>query len=505
MNDEEKIINYRKNSRGAFKWWLYALIGFAILLFFQASDSSTDLGIFIVIDVLLGILFFVIAVIYSIAATISGPIEILDKRYKDLLNDLQNQTAFYKGKSTELTQQIESLIREAGVSDKEVNEDALRELTKQIQDYKDEALQSRYTIENLSSSLETSRGGYNKVLGDLKSQLKDAQSTAVVANSEASLWKQTLLEKSAGFPSLLSNISYFEELKDASLSGYLIRKPHPAAKASELVKEESERRRRAEFDLRKTKAVIDYYENIAPFLLDFKDQLVEDDGAVFEEYSPEESEDPVTKYLTKEEYRKLSPVEKNTLALKRFWDRPKSKWLIGRLYERYVGYIYEIQGYDVDYMGIFHGYEDLGRDLICSKGKNVVIIQCKCWSQFKTIYEKHIFQFFGTVFEYKDKYRDKIVTAKFYTSTRVSDLARRFAQELNIELIENFKLKNEYPCIKCNISRVDGSKIYHLPFDQQYDNTKIEPKNGEFYCENVLDAENAGFRRAFKWRGAKSE
>ena len=63
---------------------------------------------------------------------------------------------------------------------------------------------------------------------------------------------------------------------------------------------------------------------------------------------------------------------------------------IGRLYERYVGYIWEMKGYNVDYVGIFKGYEDLGRDLICHKGNEIVVIQCKNWSRFRTIYEKHI-------------------------------------------------------------------------------------------------------------------
>lgn len=81
----------------------------------------------------------------------------------------------------------------------------------------------------------------------------------------------------------------------------------------------------------------------------------------------------------------------------------------------------------------------------------------------------------------------------------MSDLARRFAKELKIELKEKLKLPNEYPCIKCNISKASGSKIYHLPFDQQYDNTKIETNKGEGYCQTVKEAEDGGFRRAFKW------
>ncbi len=37
----------------------------------------------------------------------------------------------------------------------------------------------------------------------------------------------------------------------------------------------------------------------------------------------------------------------------------------------------------------------------------------------------------------------------------------------------------DYPRIKCNIARRDDERIYHLPFDQQYDTTLIEPERGE--------------------------
>jgi hypothetical protein len=53
---------------------------------------------------------------------------------------------------------------------------------------------------------------------------------------------------------------------------------------------------------------------------------------------------------------------------------------------------------------------------------------------------------------------------------------------------------------KCHIAR-DGERIYHLPFDQQYDRTVIEADRGECYASTVADAERAGFRRAWRWHG----
>lgn len=344
----------------------------------------------------------------------------------------------------------------------------------------------------------------NALETNLKAQINYHSHQAELAKKDEALARKLLAERASGFPTLFQAIDYYERIRDSQAEDYLRTKPHPAFTSAELVKEESRRRREAEFIQRKTQSIIEYYENIAPFLLDFKEQELEDTDESLREYTEEEAQDPVTKYLTKEEYRKLPSIERNQMALDRYWSRPnKPKWLLGRIYERYVGYIYEAQGYQVDYTGIIHGYEDLGRDLICKKGKEIIIIQCKYWSQFKTIFEKHIFQFFGTVFQYRDKFPSNKVGAIFYTTTELSDLARRFAGELKIDIEEKFKMPKSYPCIKCNISQVDGTKIYHMPFDQQYDNTLIETSKGEFYCESVKEAEEKGFRRAFRWKGQK--
>jgi len=288
------------------------------------------------------------------------------------------------------------------------------------------------------------------IFGEYKQKYEEETKQREQAQKETKLRKQSLIEKNAGYPTLLQAIEYYEKVKDEKVEQFLRYKSHPSRKGAEVVKEEAQRRRQAEYENKKTQAIIEYYESIAPFLVDFKNDIIG-----------------------------IKDEEK---------------------YREYVGYLYETQGYGVDYEGIFKGYEDLGRDLICGKGNKIIVIQCKNWSQFKTIYEKHIFQFFGTVFQYRDSNPDKKVESIFYTTTQVSSLAKRFADELGIGLKENFKFDQSYPCIKCNVNRVTKEKIYHLPFDQQYDNTKIFEK-GEFYCRTTEEAERKGFRRAFRWHG----
>jgi hypothetical protein len=96
--------------------------------------------------------------------------------------------------------------------------------------------------------------------------------------------------------------------------------------------------------------------------------------------------------------------------------------------------------------------------------------------------------------------QSKEITATIVTSAALSDTAKDFASILGIRVIEHFPFK-KYPSIKCNVSYRDKSKIYHLPFDQQYDRTTIDEERNECYVETVEEAEKLGFRRAWRWRG----
>lgn len=330
-------------------------------------------------------------------------------------------------------------------------------------------------------------------------EIKKFQNTAEIKEE---LWKKSLIERSSGFPSLHKAIVEFEKLSDDHLVDSLRYKKHPAKNAAINVHEEAKRRREAEFETRKVKSLLEYYETIAPFLIDLKDDFIdlENEEIILGDYTEEERLDAVTNWIPKQDYRRLPPIERNQKALDNFWHREKSNMLLGKLYERYIGYLYEIEGYDVNYFGIEEGLHDLGRDLICKKGDSEIIVQCKNWSSFKTIYERHIFQFYGTTFIYKENNPGKNVRAVFVTTTELSEVAKKFAKSLGIIVKENFKFDQCYPCIKCNINKATNTKIYHLPFDQQYDRTKII-NPGEFYCRTVKEAEEKGFRRAYRWQG----
>ena len=346
-------------------------------------------------------------------------------------------------------------------------------------------------------------------------------------------------QKSMGFPWLAEAYADYFALKDGELEKYLKDKKYPAYTASANVKIIKNEKR----ELTKTNKIItyklNYFEKLFPWLLELiaenEDEeipvRIDDDDTVD---NVDNNEDRVKNFLTSEEYKSLPSVEKNQKALDRYLEnRNKSKWAIGRDYEMYVGYLYEQKGYSIEYKGIVDGFDDLGRDIIATKDDEVCIIQCKYWARHKEIHEKHIFQLFGTTMEYwinnyrATRERFNLFTQNlrnnkksknfeqfarflnenklrpiFFTSTNLSDKAKEMANALNVEVMENEPI-GKFPRIKCNTNYDEfgsNTKIYHLPMDQQYDRTIITKSKGEFYAFTVKEAEDAGFRRAFKHR-----
>ena len=214
-----------------------------------------------------------------------------------------------------------------------------------------------------------------------------------------------------------------------------------------------------------------------------------------------ENYDRVRNYISKDEYLKLSVDERNQLALDNYIKGKKNKWQIGRDYELFCGLEYEKNGWTVEYYGMEKKLKDLGRDLIARKGNEVEIIQCKYWSQTKTIHEKHILQLYGTTIIESIINADLFTkfTPVFITNIQLSEVALKFAEILNVKVLT--KKMEEFPRIKCNIGKDEEgniTKIYHLPFDLHYDRTRIKKGEG-FYAYTVKEAVEKGFRRAYKY------
>lgn len=199
-------------------------------------------------------------------------------------------------------------------------------------------------------------------------------------------------------------------------------------------------------------------------------------------------------------------------ALRRLRGRARSAELspqqrVGRAYERYIGHLYEEDGWHVEFDGATKGFCDLGRDLIATRGDRRHIVQCKCWAKDKLIDESYVFKFFSSIAQFivskgmMQPGQDLLTTldeqgvcAILVTTAKLSDQARQACRILGVRYREGVLLK-PYPMIKCNVG-ASGSRIYHRPNDEFYDRIKIEPEKGEFYAWTEREARKAGFRRA---------
>jgi hypothetical protein len=83
-------------------------------------------------------------------------------------------------------------------------------------------------------------------------------------------------EKSKGFPWLAQAYADYSHLKDLATARHLEQKSHPARKAADHVREVAEKRRIAEKLWRVLKYQLEYYENLFPWLVDFKGEDLDD-------------------------------------------------------------------------------------------------------------------------------------------------------------------------------------------------------------------------------------
>lgn len=219
--------------------------------------------------------------------------------------------------------------------------------------------------------------------------------------------------------------------------------------------------------------------------------------------------DRVANYLSQEEWQKLTPIQRNQLALDRYALRDKDNLTIGLEYEMYAEHVLQSKGFKTIPHGIINGVNDLGRDIIAWKedmceplfsdtldifsNTCAYIIQCKLRSQETVIHENVICQVYGSAIEYELEHPEKQAIPTICTNVPLSETAQKFAERLKVFVIT--MQMGEFPRIKCNIN--NGEKIYHLPFDQQYWRTQIN-KTGECYAWTVQEAEDKGFRRAMR-------
>lgn len=359
-----------------------------------------------------------------------------------------------------------------------------------------------WVLLNLSAEHQRNQGTLNQITEEKEKLEKERKEKA---STLADLIKlQTSFEKNFldGRKWLADLIAEHEVAKDQALEECLRYKSRPAITAANEVSRIKKEKKALIKENILLKSELETIKEYFPVVEEYEQEILEEtNGFLPLDLTDDSGVDRVRRFMSPEEYKKLPTSERNQLALDRFLKHTSQSY-VGKLFELQLGWEYEQANYLVEYTGIQDKKKDKGRDLICKEFAGMgdtLIVQAKCWAAKKTIFEKHIFQLFGTVFEYKRKHPGEVVRGVFVTTTKLDDFARDCAKELGIDVEENYKLRKDFPMIKCNISS-SGEKIYHLPFDQQYDKVKID-KQGEFLALTVKEAEAAGFRRAMRWHG----
>ena len=182
------------------------------------------------------------------------------------------------------------------------------------------------------------------------------------------------------FSSLLADYKHYINLK---YSNEIKNSKHPAVSSSKKVKSLSREIRALEKQNKILSYQMEIYESEFPWICDFKQLSIKEIEEIKTGYSDSESEaSQLKEYISLKEYNSMPEAERYQLALDRYLKKHKTNWQIGISFERYVGYLYEKDGYHVTYFGAKSGIEDLGRDLIATKNGETLIIQCKYCLQF---------------------------------------------------------------------------------------------------------------------------
>ncbi len=174
-------------------------------------------------------------------------------------------------------------------------------------------------------------------------------------------------EECALLPSVIEWSSSLQEMVYDQIVASLVNRP--ALKAAEEVKEARATARNWKRQADTFKNRVSLYELEAPWLIEYLDYTVEDivEGLHQEEklqQSFSSGTDPLRLFVSESEWAVMSELERNQLALDRYLEyRQRNAWAAGIQYERYIGFSYEKQGFNVFYQGALKGVSDLANRL----------------------------------------------------------------------------------------------------------------------------------------------
>ena len=183
---------------------------------------------------------------------------------------------------------------------------------------------------------------------------------------------------------------------------------------------------------------------------------------------------------------------------KSLWDELESYWyrgdycssqeeknsFVGRLYELCVGeYLYQ-HGYAVSFNGAMKGFKDGGIDLIARNepANLILLVQCKCWSSQREMYDNVLTQFYGSIEVFRRNYQLRTFRNFSFlgilasTKNNISNNFLDTAELLGIEY-HCIPLRNRFPIVKFCPYGYLGKELY-FPWEENYDSIDLK--------ENVL-------------------
>ena len=304
-------------------------------------------------------------------------------------------------------------------------------------------------------------------------------------------------------PTMIEIYNDFYEKYMANLENYFKFKKNPSYKSADYIREIKEEFKVLQIENRKLKLLL------SEFMEEGKQEEKEKEENTFDNFQK------AYQYsrISKEEWKKLTYIQKLDLTVTRYKEKWKNKLNIGLEFERYCGYLYEKSGYTVEYNGILKGKSDGGIDLIAYNKNKKIYIQCKYWSVHKQIRENTITQLFGSALKmamdngesyesFIEKVKAEKIRIALLTKTELSEDAKKFCSILNIIYKENIEINSNYPIIK----GVEGEeRIFYIPTDFHYDNIKYKSTYKK-YCrfKTCEEAEKMGYRHCYKWTGNES-
>ena len=292
-------------------------------------------------------------------------LELKDEKYNKEILKKNNEIEILKSNIDTIKQHLEkekNLNNERLNTEKDYREKELELKLNELQN----SIRYKATYEK---SLDFSIESKKRYINNLDSHI-DAKANTIQQKIDSLMLLQNSLctEKTEGFPWVANAYADFKQAEATFIENILRFKKNPSIKAADTLKEYKQKLKEAEKRSFIYKGIIDYYETLFPWLIDFRDAPDDVIKQTSDLPADDKVEDPAQRLLSQAEWSGLSKTEKFQIALDRYKARRKSKWEIGREFERFVGYEYEQAGWDVTFFGAVKGLEDMGRDLILKKG-----------------------------------------------------------------------------------------------------------------------------------------